>query len=268
MNGAGTTEPPSPADPILVRSAAPSRASAGVVAGFVGRRGGVSRGPFSSLNVGYDVGDDVESVTENRSRLARCLRLEVQLETARQVHGCGVRVVDGSEAKGSRQEAADALVTDSPARALLVTAADCPVVVLVHRQRPLAALVHAGWRGIVAGVIEAALATIRHRFDSGPDALDAFITPCIGRCCYEVGPDLVERLPPRDRAFLVRRSPRPHLDLPALVEDRLRRAGLASGALDVDPHCTCCRNDLYFSHRRQGGCSGRNGVVVWVPRRD
>lgn len=224
------------------------------------RLGGVSPAPYDSLNLSLATGDHPDRVAANRQRLSAALGVPATWALARQVHGCGV-LVDPSET-GARVEA-DALVVRQPGRPAAVLVADCVPVALVGEG--VAAAVHAGWRGLCAGVIEAAVAAA----GAPPGALTAWIGPCIGPCCYEVGPEVPQ-------AFVARRPGAPdctrrvggatHFDLRAAAAWVLGRAGVAVTG-SGDGACTAC-DPRFFSHRRDargGGTTGRQGLLVWVP---
>ncbi|HEU5002803.1 MAG TPA: polyphenol oxidase family protein [Actinomycetota bacterium] len=239
---------------------------------FSTRLGGVSAPPYDSLNLSVATGDDPERVAANRERLSAALGLAPAWgptwALARQVHGCGVLV---DPAAGGGPEDADAVVVHEPGRPAAVLVADCVPIALVGEG--VAAAVHAGWRGLCAGVIEAAVSAI----GAPRDALVAWIGPCIGPCCYEVGPEV-------SAAFVARRPGAPactrtvggatHFDLRAAATWVLARAGVAvaegdapSDGLTGGPACTAC-DPRFFSHRRDargGGTTGRQALVVWVP---
>jgi hypothetical protein len=165
----------------------------------------------------------------------------IDLVYARQVHGTLVREVDRADRGGPRIEGLDGLVTRAAGVALMVFGADCPLVLLHDPLGPSIATVHAGWRGLAAGILPEALRVLA---PADPSAVRAFLGPCAGACCYEVGEEVAARFP----AEVVRRRSgrRPHLDLPAAVE--------ASLGLPVDRsawRCTICSPDC-FSYRRTG----------------
>ncbi|PWU24625.1 MAG: laccase domain-containing protein [Candidatus Rokuibacteriota bacterium] len=221
------------------------------VVAFSTRLGGVSREPFESLNLGRLTEDSSELVTENRRRL--CAQLGVgygELVFNRQVHGADVRVANPA----SSGVPGDGLVTTAPRWPLLVFTADCcPVaLVLANGTRPAVALLHVGWRGLLAGIAEAGVASLAN-------GCHAVIGPGIGPCCYEVGEEVAERFRVRFGARVVRRG---RLDLWAAIE----RALLAGGAAQVarTDLCTACHPGLLFSHRRDGPRTGRQGAVAFV----
>jgi polyphenol oxidase len=201
---------------------------------FTTRRGGVSEGPYASLNLGLWTDDDAGRVRENRERL----RAEVgaqRLAQGRQVHGTRV-VVD---AEGI--EEADGQVTAAPGVAAMVLVADCLPVALAGPDR--VAMLHAGWRGLAGGVLEAGV--------EATGAVCAAIGPGIGPCCYEVGDDV--------RAVFG--TSEPTLDLKAIARARLEAAGVR------DIHdcglCTSCDAERFFSHRRDRGVTGRQAGLAW-----
>jgi polyphenol oxidase len=170
----------------------------------------------------------------------------------RQVHGATVL----SGAPGECGEG-DAMVTSETGLALMVVTADCLPVLVAASDR--VAAIHAGWRGLVGGVIEAALAGFDRR-----DALIAWIGPAIGPCCYEVGPEVAD--PVVERSSIAVRSPgkreRPHLDLVLAAEIVLARCGV--GEIRRLPLCTSCHGELLESYRRDGASARRNRSLIWL----
>lgn len=223
---------------------------------FSTRLGGVSEGPYESLNLGILTDDDPGRVSENRARLAAAVGLDPRrVAMGWQVHGADVQEWSGPPvgsayaAPGGSLERVDAHVTAEPGLGLLVLAADCLPVALAAPGR--VAMVHAGWRGLAAGVLERAVA----RFDAA-GAVEAAIGPGIGRCCYEVGEEVLRAFDDLEGVTSGRR-----LDLAAVARTRLAAMGVGS-VLDVEM-CTSCRPDLFFSHRRDDGLTGRQGGIVW-----
>src|SRR5581483_1963752 len=212
---------------------------------FSTRRGGVSGTPFDTLNLGRLTGDDPANVAENRRRLCGELGTEPELlRYGKQVHGATVRRADGQGEPG------DGLWTDAPGEPLLVFTADCLPIALARANggAPAVAALHAGWRGLLAGIVGAAVAAL------GGGRLAAAIGPGIGPCCYEVGDEVAAPYRERFGADVVRDG---RLDLWSAAERALRAAGVA------DVHrtdlCTACRPELFFSHRRDEGRTGRQG---------
>jgi polyphenol oxidase len=211
---------------------------------FTTRAGGVSEGPYSSLNLGRWTDDDPGAVAENRRRAAGARPIAF----ARQVHGTRVLTVDGPTSDAAIAEA-DGLATAASGLALLVLTADCLPVALASPGA--VAMVHAGWRGLAAGVLEEGVAALRALGD-GP--IHAAIGPGAGGCCYEVGDEVAAQFPAWARTGR-------RIDLKAVADARLGAAGV-SEITDVT-RCTMCEPDVFFSHRASGGLTGRQGGIVW-----
>jgi hypothetical protein len=216
----------------------------GYAVAFTTREGGVSQGPYASLNLGIRTGDDPTLVRENRRRACSGVGADPsRLAFNRQRHSAAVLRAD-VEATGRD---GDGLWTDEPGVALLAFAADClPIAIAAANGRRALAVVHAGWRGLAAGVVESAVDAL----EGAPAA--AMIGPAIGPCCYEVGPEVSARFDPDLTHDGI-------LDLWSAGERALRRAGV--DRVDRADLCTRCREDLFFSHRRQGRVRGVQGVI-------
>jgi len=222
----------------------PAALLAGVLIAFTDRHGGVGAAPYDTLNLALRVGDDPKVVAANRSRVAAAAGFDAaSLALARQVHGADVLEVDpgSSGVVGT----ADVLVSRSPGQVVGILTADCaPVVVAGARG---VAIAHAGWRGLVAGVIDRAVAAVA-------PAWAGWIGPSIHACCYEVGGEVVD-------AFTERGLPvagRGRVDPGRAAAAALLRAGVEHIAASTD--CTSC-DDGYFSFRRDG-VTGRQGAFV------
>lgn len=239
--------------PLLDWAAAP----AGVRVSFTCRHGGVSEGAFASLNLGALTADDAANVAENRLRAVTAAGGEGATATmAWQVHGTDIREVTDRPASGRFLQPgaepfpkSDGLVTGSRGRALTLLTADCLPVAIAAADGSRLALLHAGWRGIEAGVIEAGVAAV------GSEAVAA-IGPGAGPCCYQVGEDVAGPLTGRFGEDVVREG---RADLWLCAERALRANGVEQVA--VAGECTICGEDRYFSHRRDHGVTGRQGVV-------
>lgn len=206
---------------------------------FSTRRGGVSEGPFESLNLGLWTDDQPDRVLENRDRLQRHTGAS-HTALGRQVHGTDLQEWTSPPSGGDPPEV-DGHLTRNKDLGLLVQVADCLPVALATRDQ--VAMLHCGWRGLAGGIIARALEC----FDEPPGAV---IGPGIGKCCYEVGEEV---------AAAFGRSGETHLDLRAIAREQLTRA---SALQEVDL-CTSCHPELFFSHRRDQGVTGRQaGVVV------
>ncbi len=240
--------------------------------GFFTRAGGVSRGPFESLNCSVTSGDDPDALRENRTRVARAVGVApASLLGITQVHGTGCVVVDRAWAPGQGPRA-DAMATRMAGLALGIITADCAPVLLADPARRIVAAIHAGWRGAVAGVLEATVDTML-ALGAERAALRATIGPCIAAASYEVGEDLRQAvlgvgLPPAARFFSPGRRPGHHqFDLPGYCAARLRGCGV--GAVEALGCDTLSDPDRFFSHRRRvlagGGPIGHQISVIACP---
>ena len=227
----------------------------GARAAFSTRVGGVSEGPYESLNVAIKTGDDPDRVRENRGRLAGSLEVDpADVVMGRQVHGTELRWHDApqeprvyADAVRSPDEV-DAQATGTPGLAPLVMVADCLPIALSGPRG--VAMVHGGWRGLAEGVLDAPLER------TGAEA--AAIGPGIGPCCYEVGDEVLGRFADLPAAVADGRM----LDLTAVARHQLDDAGV--DAVEAAGLCTSCDSELFFSHRRDGTRTGRQAGLVWI----
>ena len=224
----------------------------GIRHGFFTREGGVSQGFFASRNCAFATGDDGGNVAENRARAAAGLGVTAAaMVTARQVHGAGVLTVtgpwgDAPDVKG------DALATNTPGVAIGLLTADCAPVLLVDPAARVAGAAHAGWRGALAGVTDAAVNAMT-RLGATPGRVTAAIGPCIAQESYEVGPDLIEAFldsdPGNERFFTPPgKGGKRRFDLAQYLAARLAMAGVE--AVEIVGLDTCADEDRFFSYRR------------------
>jgi YfiH family protein len=218
---------------------------------FTTRAGGVSQGPYESLNLGLLTEDAPENVRENRRRLAEHVgRPRERFLYGKQVHGAKVR--RATEPPGPARPRADedgqaTALADAPA---LVFTADCMPVMLIA-DGAVAAL-HGGWRGLADGILPEGLQALREVGGHGP--ITALLGPAARGCCYEVGEDVHARF----AAYDARDGD--NLDLPAVARAQLEAAGVEVHDVGL---CTMCEPHRFFSHRRSGGVTGRQAGVVW-----
>lgn len=216
-------------------------------AAFSTRLGGVSEPPFDRLNLGLLTDDAEDAVAENRRRLAAALGFErTQVLFARQVHG--TRLVDHRLDSPEEVVEADGHVVAAPGRAPLVFVADCLPVALAGPAG--VAMVHAGWRGLSGGILAAAAEAV--------EASAAAIGPGIGPCCYEVGEEVLSAFGGLGEGVAEERM----LDLPEAARRLLAAAGV--GRVESAGLCTSCERELFFSHRRDQGRTGRQAGLAWL----
>ncbi len=231
---------------------------AGAMAVFTTRRGGFSEGPFRSLNLGKLTPDDPEAVQRNRDWLQS--RVGGRLAMIRQVHGSRVVVRGGpGEASGpapaGELDEADGQSTASHDVAPIVLTADCLPIAVAGGGA--VAMLHAGWRGLAEGVISEGVRAVREHAHEEP--LTAAIGPGAGGCCYEVGEEIHERF--ADHGAPARRGQ--NLDLKAIARAQLETEGVTL-VHDVGLCTICSAPELFFSHRRDHGMTGRQAGVAWL----
>jgi len=222
----------------------------GISHGFFTRHGGVSLGGYASLNCGLGSKDDPAAVRENRARVAG--RLEARgLITAHQVHSA-TAIVATAVWRSTERPRADAIVTRTPGLAVAVLTADCAPVLFADAEAGVVAAAHAGWRGALAGILEATLVAMEG-LGASRARISAAVGPCIGQPVYEVGPEFEQEFlssDARNARFFVRESTavRPHFDLSGYAQHRLASAGV--GSVRALASCTYAQADDFFSYRR------------------
>jgi polyphenol oxidase len=240
----------------------------GARAAFTARRGGVSSPPFDGLNLGVFTDDDRDAVIENRRRLAAALEFSTdRIAISRQVHGSDLIAHDAvappnwslaSYEAGRDEEVpatektpeADGHVLTASGTAALVLVADCVPVALSGPRG--VAMLHCGWRGLAADIIARGVEAV--------GATDAAIGPSIGPCCYEVGDEVLTAFAGLGSDL----AGGPLLDLPAVARRLLGEQGVER--IETSGLCTSCEAELFFSHRRDAGRTGRQAGLVWLER--
>jgi polyphenol oxidase len=225
---------------------------------FSTRVGGVSEGPYESLNLGIFTGDDPERVVENRKRLTAATGIDPErTRMAWQRHGPEVRRAspEGILTPGTMHEPCDGWWSDEPGQGMMLVTADCLPVAIARRDgdRPALAVLHVGWRGLLEGIVANGAAAL------GDGPLAAAIGPGIGPCCYEVGQEVAQPFAARFGKEVLSDG---HLDLWRATELALERVGV--GEIERTDLCTYCHPELFFSHRRDRGTTGRQGVIAAV----
>jgi YfiH family protein len=229
----------------------------GARAAFATRVGGVSEAPFDRLNLGVLTGDSTAAVVENRGRLAAALGLDPgRIPIGLQVHGADLSFHSGPQEPspfaepGSEIPEVDGHVATEPGLAPLVFTADCLPVALSGPGG--VAMLHCGWRGLAAGVVAAGAEAV--------GATDAAIGPGIGPCCYQVGDEVLAAFSGLGEGIAAGQM----LDLAEVARRLLSAAGIER--IEAAGLCTSCEPELFFSHRRDDGRTGRQGGLVWIER--
>ena len=236
---------------------------------FSTRFGGVSAGALESLNLGTHRGDRPENVRENYRILGAAAGfLPEQTVFTRQEHtDLLLRVGKADCGTGLDREqiiVCDGLLTDEPDVALVCFGADCTTILLFDPIRQAAAAVHAGWRGTAQGIAYKAALRLQAEFGCRPEDMHAAIGPCIGRCCFEVGPEVPEAmrqaLGKDAEAAIEPHGEKAHVDLKLLNRVWLERAGVRT--IDVCPDCTKCQPERFWSHRVTGQRRGSQAAII------
>jgi YfiH family protein len=240
------------------------------------RRGGASRPPFHSLNLSFNVGDDQETVLNNRRILAQALGIPLSsLTTARQIHDSHVKIVsEGARGKGSTNDqgvmdSADAMVTNVPGVCLMVLSADCVPLLMFDPAKAVIGVVHAGWKGTLRLIARNTVEVFQEQFGSAPRDIHAAIGPSIGPCCFEVGPEVISQVKDcleTSQACIGKKhgDERGYFDLWTANLRQLVQAGIPEKNIEVARVCTYDHGDVFFSHRREGGKTGRFGAGILI----
>ncbi len=234
-------------------------AAHGVTAVFGSRHGGHSPPPHASLNLAFDIGDSPANVERNIRRFCAITGMP-RPHTCQQVHG--VRMLWCQGPGRQHRSPADALLSRQPGCALAVRTADCVPILLAQPATGVVAAVHAGWRGTAAGIVRRCCQRMLGE-GGAADTLLASIGPGVGACCFTVGADVASMLRASVDGALDFPDGRP--DLWEINRWQLRMLGVPEARIEVHRHCTSCLVDRYFSHRREGGRTGRQWSAIRVP---
>jgi polyphenol oxidase len=230
----------------------------GLIHGIFTRHGGLSRGPYQSLNLSSSVGDDPEKVAGNRALIQRGLGLD-RLKSLDQVHGKEMVIVeDGGEGEAaSAADSGDILMTRLPGQGLMIKQADCQSVVLFDPRHRAVANVHCGWRGNVLNVLGEAVKGMMAAYGSRPAELMAGIGPSLGPCCAQFV-NYEREIPRPYWKYQIRPF---YFDLWQLSRDQLIEAGLPEDHIDISGICTSCQTEDFFSYRKEK-TTGRFVTVI------
>lgn len=222
---------------------------------------GESASPFNEFNLGLRSGDEAAVVQRNRQALADALHLPSLPHWLNQVHGTDVHRFSAVADVDAAEQVADAAVTSVPGVVLSVLTADCLPVALVAKNGQEVAVAHAGWRGLVAGVLERSVKAMA----TAPDALVAWLGPAAGPCIYEVGEEVRDAFLAADAAasacFRETRPGHWRIDLYGIAKQRLNAIGVSE--IYGGDRCTISESEAFFSHRRDAR-TGRMATLVWM----
>ena len=237
---------------------------------FTTRFGGVSRGPFESLNLSSGRGDDPEAVRENYRRVAALMGAEIDdCAVTKQVHGDVVRIVtreDRHRCMSKVPYEADGIVTAEKGLPLFCFTADCVPVLLLDPENAVAGAIHCGWRSSAADILKNAVEQME-RLGARREKLRAALGPAIGRCCFETDEDVPLALTAYLRGdteglFEKRADGKTLVDLRLANKRRLLQLGLGEEHIDLSAECTFCSHDKYWSHRYTKGIRGGQAACI------
>ena len=241
-----------------------------VTHGFSTRMGGVSQGPWTSMNLSSTRGDDPAAVAENKRRMAKALGVRPEdLTYTHQTHTTNVAVVK-KEDRGRRFMETDGMVTDVPGICLVTFYADCVPLYFVDPVRRCIGLSHAGWRGTAGKIGKKTVELMREQYGTRPSDLAAAIGPSICQDCYEVSQDVIEAFQEAfeerfwPELFYAKENGKYQLNLWRANELTLLEAGLKPERIAVTDLCTCCNPALLFSHRASHGKRGNLGAFLML----
>jgi len=224
--------------------------------GFSTRKGGVSKPPYNTLNLGFNTDDQYYNVTENRKRFFKTVGIsEKNVAIPEQVHGNRVRIITES---GTYPES-DGLITNVPDVILTIQTADCVPVFLYEPAKRVTGLVHAGWRGTYKNIIRETINTMIRNFRVKAENIHIFFGPSIGPCCYQVGDTVIHH-------FSLKYIHNNHLNLWLCLYDQLTEAGCLAENIYMSRLCTVCYPEWFFSHRRNNGKTGRMLAFIKIKK--
>jgi YfiH family protein len=236
--------------------------------GFLGRRGGKSAGAYAGLNLSFRVGDDPAIVKDNFCDVKKAVGVHnLKVVTMKQVHGDHIADVEELGIKEIGE--ADGMVAAKPGIFLGVLTADCAPILFSVPERKLAAVVHAGWRGSLAGIAPKMVRHLKDRYCVAPESIEAALGPTIGPCCYDIGADVADPLVARwegdAKAAFQSRGGKQYLDIRELNHRQLEAAGVPVTQIAVLGGCTSCDPE-FFSYRRDRKETGRQlSFIGWAP---
>ncbi|MCJ8011354.1 peptidoglycan editing factor PgeF [Paenibacillus sp. KQZ6P-2] len=257
----------------------------GLSAGFTGRNGGVGQTPYHTLNCAFHVGDRPDDVIANRERVAAALGFTLEAWTCgEQVHRADIAIIDqdnrgaGSMNRESGIQDTDGLLTNEPGVMLASFYADCVPLFFFDPKQQVVGLAHAGWKGTVAGIAGKMVEKMRDTFGSQSEDIVAAIGPSIGSCCYEVDEKVMSHVRDLENHFLgnekystsdwyiTKDGGKYMLNLKEMNRHIMIKAGILPTHIECTTWCTSCRNDLFFSYRKDGGTTGR--MASWIGLRE
>jgi len=242
------------------------------------RQGGYSIAPFHTFNLAFHVGDKEENVLRNRAKLAKSLNIPFQSFTiSNQVHGTNITIVGQAERGSGATNIAtaikenDAMITNQKNICLLIFVADCLPVLLYDREKMVVSLIHAGWKGTIGLITQKTVSLMQSYWDCRPQDIICAIGPSIGPCCYQVGPEIVDKVrkifPKNDNLVqAISKDGRGYLNLWEANKIQLLDCNIPEKNIEVAELCTCCHSDIFFSSRKDNGYTGRFAAGIMLKK--
>jgi YfiH family protein len=229
------------------------------------RKGGFSRYPFDSFNLGLHVNDHHTSVMQNREKLTKRLGLASNhVIYMNQIHGSDVKIIDHIP---EDVPTCDAMITNQHQVALAVLTADCVPLLFIDNQQYAIGAAHAGWRGTVAGIATKTIEAMQLNYGSKPQNIKVYIGPGIRECCYDVGSEVITEIKskiPNCQNVIYTNNDKCMVNLQQANINLLIEAGVLAENISTATDCVCCMNDQYFSYRADNGQTGRLASLVWI----
>ena len=244
-----------------------------IIHAFSTRKGGFSHEPFDSLNLSTKTGDRKTSVNENVDRLKNHLSIQSPFIFLNQIHGDKILAIEDLNNNGGPYDF-DAVITSKKNIPLIILTADCLPLLLYDPVKSVIAAIHAGWKGTSLQIVKKTVCKMKEEFKSNPAHIIAAMGPAIGPCCYEVDHPVIEAFEKIDdytpdllASFispLKEKKDRWILNLARANRLQLLNVGLIKDNICEEQYCTCCKSDLFYSYRRDGKDSGRQGAVIMI----
>jgi polyphenol oxidase len=238
-----------------------------LVCAFSTRIGGNTPKPLDSFSLGTAGREEFASyIAQNRQQFCSALGLDhTKIVNPRQVHSANIKIVSSL---GEDVSNTDGIITAEKGLAVLLLFADCTPVVIFDEKQKILGVIHAGWRGTAAGISQKAVNILRSEFNSDPENLKAVIGPSICQNCYPVdektASELEKSVANPDKSIFVKTDKGIKIDLKKLNELQLIQAGVHADNIDTTAFCTSCSNDIFYSHRKDKGETGRHGVIASI----
>ncbi len=240
------------------------------------RMDGYSHKPYNSLNLGFHVGDDSNTVVKNRKRVANSTGIPLEnFTTSQQIHTDNIEIIFenrrgcGANDYKTAVAAADAMVTSVQNICLMVLVADCVPIILFDVKKKIIGVVHAGWKGTVLRIAQKMVTLLKEKFGSSGEDILVGIGPSIGPCCYIVDRETIFRTnsvlkEENEIVFHKRHNGKGYFDLWTTNKLQLKKMGIPEKNIEIAGMCTFCNNALFYSHRKEGGTTGRFGVGIML----